>query len=406
MAHRKGADTHEGQGVGKIGQEHLEHLEEALGDEHACAALDELRLLLHLVHDRLLQEQEQKRDAEHHQKHHCRRKGVSCHIEHHAEHDAAVKDQAHDSVGIQHRLFRIVLPQAVYDVQDHAQQDDSHADGHRHHEYRVQAAEEGQVRHSRLRMQPQGLDHVLKSEYGAEQQAKDHGKHAAAGNDSCKPHALEPVQQGSADAKHRALSQVSEHKSEKYHIGKGQQGRRIDLVIGGQSVHLQEHLKGLQDGRMPQLCRRSVQQLADILFCKAEDLFVLLDLLAEALCVLFSHPSADDVKGVVVVLCAGRILPDVEIHCLPFQPGRGRQDLFPVILQIFRDLHVDPEHLFLVILDLFMELVDLLLRGTGILVRDEDLFKIHGCKYRVHLILVPLGYEIHQIDKVAVPGTL
>ena len=47
VAHRKGADTDEGEGVGEVAEHHLEELEKALDKEHHLAALDDGGLLLH-----------------------------------------------------------------------------------------------------------------------------------------------------------------------------------------------------------------------------------------------------------------------------------------------------------------------------------------------------------------------
>ena len=55
---------------------------------------------------------------------------------------------------------------------------------------------------------------------------------------------------------HKALSQVAEHHSEKENVCHREYRRRVDLVIFRIAVHLDEHLKRLENGVVAKLCGR------------------------------------------------------------------------------------------------------------------------------------------------------
>ena len=62
---------------------------------------------------------------------------------------------------------------AVYDIEDHAQKNNTHTDRNSNHKHGVQTADKGQVCHCLLRTQPYGVYDILKTEDAAEKEAEN-----------------------------------------------------------------------------------------------------------------------------------------------------------------------------------------------------------------------------------------
>ena len=61
------------------------------------------------------------------------------------------------------------------------------------------------------------------------------------------------------------------------------------------------------------LCRWSAYNVVVVILHDAEGLFVVRYLLLERLGVLFTHPAAQNIEGIDVLLRAGRQLPDIKV---------------------------------------------------------------------------------------------
>ena len=206
-----------------------------------------------------------------------------------------------------------MIPEAVDDVKHHSQQDDTHADGDSHDKYRVQLADKRQICHVFHGTQPYGVDNRFEAEYASEHKTEDGGEESAAGDDGRQIRLLEPVKQKAAEQEAESLSHVSEHEAEEEGVGDADQHGRIDLIIGRKAVHLDKHFKRLKQLRVMKLCRRSAYDVVMVILHDAEGLFVVRYLLLERLGVLFTHPAAQNIEGIDVLLRAGRQLPDIKV---------------------------------------------------------------------------------------------
>ena len=114
MAHGEGAHTDEGEGVGKVAQQHFKKLEKALDHKHGLAAgSGRFGLFLQKGGEGLLKEHEEQGQAEHNGKHRRGGHGVSAHEQHHGNHYATVEHQPRGPVCVKPDLFHVFFPDAV-----------------------------------------------------------------------------------------------------------------------------------------------------------------------------------------------------------------------------------------------------------------------------------------------------
>ena len=402
MAHRKSAHTDKGQGVGKIAQQHLEQLEQSLGDEHSHAALDFLRLLLHNGGERLLEKHHKERNHKHHHQNHGGRKGFSAHVEHDGAGQGEVEYQARHAVGVKVNLLRVVGAQAVDDVKHHTHENDQHAQAHGHHKHGVQLADKRQVGHRLGGPQPHGRNQILKPEHAAEQQAEDGGEHAAAGDDSRKADFLKPVEQEPADEKAQPLARVPEHEAEQEGVGQADENGGVDLVVARQAVHFHIQFKRFKQPRVLHLGGRLAHNVRVVVLDDTEGIVVVFNLLLEASGILLRHPAAQNVEGVVVVFGAGRQLAHVEVGGKGADPLIGGNQVVLAAVDGGHDVLIHLENLRLQLPDLILQVVARLGGCAVVLVRQEHALKMHGRVDGVDLVLQLFRHKVHDPDVLVV----
>ncbi|MPN25425.1 hypothetical protein SDC9_172834 [bioreactor metagenome] len=81
------------------------------------------------------------------------------------------------------------------------------------------------------------------AEHAAVQKAKDHRKHTAALQNSAERHFFELMQQPANDAHDEPLPQVAKHDTKQNRVGDRHKARRVDILVGGQAIHRNVHLK-------------------------------------------------------------------------------------------------------------------------------------------------------------------
>ena len=292
-----------------------------------------LGLLFHHGGKRFLKEHHSQRDQEHNHQHRRSRKRVPAHIQHNHRSKSGVKYQASRAVGVKPYFFRIMGPYAVDNVKDHTQQDDSHANGNRHHKHRIQPADKRQIRHRLLGAEPQGVYDILKAEDTSKQQAEDNREETAAGYNARQPDFFKTIQQKSADQKAKALSCISEHKAKENRIGNSNQNRGVDFIVGGKAVHLHIHLKRLKKPRIFHLRRRRACNIPPVVLQDTERIRILLDFFSEGPGISFRHPSAEDIEVVGGVHGAGSQLAHIKIDSETLQTDPGPCKLLFLLLQ-------------------------------------------------------------------------
>ena len=111
---------------------------------------------------------------------------MPCHKEHHHRSHGSVKYKSCHAIGIKERFAQLLCPQAVDDMEHHHQENQAHAEGNRHHEYRIQISYERKCGHCFGGTQPERFYHVFKAKHTAETETENGGKDTAAAYDGRK----------------------------------------------------------------------------------------------------------------------------------------------------------------------------------------------------------------------------
>ena len=196
-----------------------------------------------------------------------------------AENCGAIKYKSCHSVGVKPGFFNIMRFKGIDDVENHTQEDDSHAEADGNDKYGIQFSDKRYGRHTVHRPQPQSRYDILKSKDTSEHQTEKCGKDSGAADDSGKIDMLQLVQEQSSDKEQESLSCITEHGSENKGVGDGNKPGGVHLAIGGKSVHFYIHFKGFEKLRVFQLGRRLMvlvvfRRIGIFSVYQAEDFFV------------------------------------------------------------------------------------------------------------------------------------
>ena len=285
---------------------------------------------------------------------------------------------------------------AVDDVEHHTHQDDSHADGHSHHEHRVQPADKGKVHHGFLGPEPDSFDYILKPEDTAKQETEYSGKHTAAGYDACQPHLLETVQQVSTDKQAQALSRVPEHEAEQDGIGNADQDGGVQLIIGGKPIHLHIHLKRSEQAWILHLGGRIAHDIIMVILNNTERVLIPFNLLLERRRVLLGHPPAQDIEIMAVMLGDRCHLAHIKISGKCPHRGIGRHQFVLPVADGLHNLLVNGVNLLLEGADAVIQYMTGLHRRPLIFIRKITALKMHGCIDGVYLIRQLFRHKIYH----------
>ena len=323
MADCKRSDTDEGDRIGEVTQQRLEHLKESFYEEHCLALFHLVRPLLDHAGQRLFEEDQDQGHAEHDRHDDPCRERIPCQEEHDGDDYGCVEHKPRYAVRVKPHASHIFRPRGVDDVEHHRHHDEQHSESNGNNEYGVEFPEEGKGSHVVDGPHPQCGYNVLESEDASEQESEDRGKDSRCCDDACQRRFLEVVDQGASDQKEEALAHIAEHGSEDEGVRKPHKHGRIHLIVRGQAVHLYKHFKGLEYFRIIQLGRRFPEIGIVVILHDDEDFIVILDLFKEFLHVVFRHPAAEDVIVFFLILHARRKFPDVKVVGKLFQPVHG-----------------------------------------------------------------------------------
>ena len=103
-----------------------------------------------------------------------------------AENCGAIKYKSCHSVGVKPGFFNVMHLKGIDDVENHTQEDDSHAEADGNDKYGIQFSDKRYGRHTVHRPQPQSRYDILKSKDTSEHQTEKCGKDSGAADDSGK----------------------------------------------------------------------------------------------------------------------------------------------------------------------------------------------------------------------------
>ena len=129
---------------------------------------------------------------------------------------------------------------------------------------------------------------------------------------------------------------------------------------------------------------------------EAEGLIILFQFLAESLRICLAHPAAQNIKGVVLILCAGGKAAHIEISGIGFQLPASGSEAVCLCSQRFLKLLIDPADLFIDSGKLMLQFMGRIHRGSLIFIRQEKPFKMQRCVNCIDLIAKRLRHKIHQ----------
>ena len=133
---------------------------------------------------------------------------------------------------------------------------------------------------------------------------------------------------------------------------------------------------------------------------------VFLQFLTEGLCVCLTHPAAENVEGVILILCAGRKLSHIKVSGVGLQLPVCRSQFLCVRLQRAADFFIHIPDLFIKLRKLVFQLMGGLHRCSFIFIRKEKPFKMQGRVDCVNLVAKRLRHKVHQPDVIRILLTL
>ena len=155
--------------------------------------------------------------------------------------------------------------------------------------------------------------------------------------------------------------------------------------MGRQPVHLDKHLKGLEDLWILQFRRRIAEEFLPLFLHHDQHPVIVLCFLDESFHVFLSHPSAENVIiFFIVVLDPRGHLAHIEVIGQLFQPLPRSHQLGGVALHQRPGIFLQLINGFLGLLDLFLQSLAGHLGRPDVFVGDGDPLKVHGIKHRVH----------------------
>ena len=202
-------------------------------------------------------------------------------------------------------------------MEHHHQENQAHAEGNRHHEYRIQISYERKCGHCFGGTQPERFYHVFKAKHTAETETENGGKDTAAAYDGRKVEFFKLIQKHAAHKQAQPLPHIPEHSSENNGIGYGYKNRGIKFLIVGKPIHPDKHFKGFENLRVFQLGRRLaepvLQAFALTVLDHTENIRIPFDFFLEFLRILLRHPSAEDKENRILRLGKCRQTAYIEI---------------------------------------------------------------------------------------------
>ena len=311
---------------------------------------------------------------------------MSAHKENQACYYKAVEDKACHTVGIKPGAFDIMIPHRHDNMKNHRSQNQEHTKYDGYHEYGVHLTNHRKRHHSFLGLQPAGRKHILETEEAAVHETEEGREDTGAADNRRQIHALLLIQEETAQQQYQALSHIAEHGAEDKGIGDGYEHGRIHLIVGRKSIHLHIHLEGTENLQVMKLRGRGAEDIVMVILHHHEGLLVILNLLLEGVCLILRHPAAEDIKHIVLLLGQGCVLPDIEACAALFQVSRSGCQLIDAVCHNGSNLLIHRHKFLIQLCQLFFQLFVCMGRRSFVLIRNKDMFKMHGRVHRVNLI--------------------
>ena len=289
-----------------------------------------------------------------------------------------------------------MLADAVDDVEHHDKGQHNHTQDNGHDQQQQNVADLAHTGENALLHNLKAGENFFQAEYAAVNAAEYGAGQAAAGDDIAQPHLL-PLGQHKADhSQTQPLAQVTEHNAEEQAVGDGHKDGGVNLVIGGQTVHLQEGLEDpAQEGVLQFGGRGHVGQITRIVHHTGEPV-KLVQLGLNLLKLVAGHP-AHEVKGLAGV--GGEAAHVVGVVHVAQVAVVGQQ---PVVLG-----RLEAEDVLLGLLGGLLrglclggQLDNSLIGGAAGVGIDVKPDKVEGVEEGVHLFVGGLGGEIHAVDQL------
>ncbi len=162
---------------------------------------------------------------------------------------------------------------AVYDVEDHGQQDNSHTNGNRNDKYGVQSPYKGRLVMCSMGRSQTAL--IISSNPKTLPNRKPNMVEKKPQQDIIAARFIffQPVEEEPSKQKTDSLPHIPKHKAKQEGIGEADQYGGIDLIVCRQAVHLNEHLKGFKKPWVLQLGGRLAHNLVMVILHDTESFF-------------------------------------------------------------------------------------------------------------------------------------
>ncbi len=160
---------------------------------------------------------------------------------------------------------------------------------------------------------PQRLQHIFKSEDTSEHKSEDCGEESGCGDNPRQRDLLKVIDQCPTDEKEKSLSDISEHDSENKGVGQSDKYSRVHLIVGGKSIHLNEHFKRLEKLWILKLGRRLTEVSIMVIFNDNEDFVIIFDLFKKTIHIILCHPAAENIVIFLILIHTGRHFADIKI---------------------------------------------------------------------------------------------
>ena len=184
------------------------------------------------------------------------------------------------------------------------------------------------------------------------------------------------VNQCSHNDKQKSLAYIAEHHSEDEGIGDSHKKGWVNLIVGRQPVHTDEHLERLENLRVFQFCRRFSEVAVMVVLHDNKNLVVLLRFRHKLFDVLFCHPTAEDIVIFFFIFHPGRHLTDVEIVSKLFQPLLRPHKLRGFLFQHLRRFFIQVINFLLDFIHFLQKLLACFLRRSFVLRRNLNPLKM------------------------------
>ena len=239
---------------------------------------------------------------------------------------------------------------------------------------------------------------LLEAEDRPVEEAENHGGKADAGHHPADGHPLLFVEEQPQEGDQQPLAQIPEHDAEEKDVGKGHVRGGIQILVGGEAVHIHEHLKGLYKGQVLEAHRHRKAGLLVGVLQGDGHLVQVLEGIGEAPLLL----PGDVPQHHKVVLYKGGLVP--QLKGISQQAELGVELLGPLPLPGGHpgNLGLNLRQNALLPLEVLFDEGDGLLGGAVGVIRHPDTLKVEGLEEAVNLLHIRHGADVKAPGVAAV----